>query len=212
MNWQLIPPATPPAELLAVCQGPLLARLLAQRGIVDTEAAKGFLNPDHYAPTPASDMVGVVRASGMLRQCLDRRLPVLVWGDFDADGQTSTALLVSALRALADDPALVHWHIPHRVRDNHGVQAGVLADLLPRLSPRHTSPTYPHATRCPSGDTATLVPSTQPSSVNLWTHRREDKSHTYTSPSPEGRARHMKHCSTPQHVTSQDNASPSGTP
>ena len=61
--------------------------------------------------------------------------------------------------------------------------------LSPLLSPLpcHPYSTYPHATRCPSGDTATLVPSTQPSSVNLWIHRREDKSHTYTSPSPEGR-------------------------
>ena len=72
MNWQLMPPAAPPAELLAVCQGPLLARLLAQRGFVDADSAKGFLNPDHYAPAPASDMVGVVRAARMLRQCQDR--------------------------------------------------------------------------------------------------------------------------------------------
>ncbi len=136
MNWQLMPSAAPPAELLAVCQGPLLARLLAQRGIADADSAKGFLNPDHYAPVPASAMVGVVRAARMLRRCLDRRQPVLVWGDFDADGQTSTALLVSALRELAAERTPVHWHIPHRVRDNHGVQAGVLTDLLPRLSPR----------------------------------------------------------------------------
>ena len=136
MNWQLTPPALPPAELLTACQGPLLARLLVQRGIVDAEFARGFLNPDHYVPAPASDMVGIVRAARMLRQCLDRRLPVLVWGDFDADGQTSTALLVSALRELAADPALVHWHVPHRVRDNHGVQAAVLTDLLSQLSPR----------------------------------------------------------------------------
>ena len=136
MNWQLIPPVAPSAELLAVCQGPLLARLLAQRGIVDANSAKGFLNPDHYTPTPAGDMVGVVRAARMLRQCLERSLPILVWGDFDADGQTSTALLVSALHELADEPALVHWHIPHRVKDNHGVQPGVLTDLLSQLSPR----------------------------------------------------------------------------
>ena len=136
MNWQLIPPAAPPAELLAACQGPLLARILAQRGLVDADAARGFLNPDHYTPAPAGDMVGVVQAARMLQRCLDQRLPILVWGDFDADGQTSTALLVSALRERADAPELVHWHIPHRVRDNHGIQAAVLQDLLSRLSPR----------------------------------------------------------------------------
>ena len=135
MNWQLIPPADPPAALLATCPGPLLARLLAQRGVVDADTARGFLNPDHYTPAPASDMVGVVTAARMLRQCLDRKRPILVWGDFDADGQTSTALLVSALRELAADPALVRWHIPHRVRDNHGVQAEVLTELLSKLSP-----------------------------------------------------------------------------
>ena len=135
MNWQLIPPANPSAALLATCRGPLLARLLAQRGIVDADTARGFLNPEHYTPAPASDMVGVVPAARMLRQCLDRKQPILVWGDFDADGQTSTALLVSALRELAADPALVHWHIPHRVRDNHGVQAAVLTELLSQLSP-----------------------------------------------------------------------------
>ena len=45
----------------------------------------------------------------------------LVWGDFDVDGQTSTSLLVTALRALAGDDA-VRFHVPNRFEESHGIK------------------------------------------------------------------------------------------
>ena len=134
-NWRLIPSEAPTNELLDACQGSILAQLLTQRGIKDAETARGFLNPIHYTPCHATDLIGVDKAVRVLTGHLNEQHPILVWGDFDADGQTSTSLLVAALRQLAANPDLILWHIPHRVRDNHGVQPEVLTELLARSSP-----------------------------------------------------------------------------
>src|SRR5262249_1211954 len=50
-----------------------------------------------------------------------------VWGDFDVDGQTATALLVSALRAMGVDVA---YHIPNRFTEGHGINLPKLKEAL----------------------------------------------------------------------------------
>jgi single-stranded-DNA-specific exonuclease len=67
------------------------------------------------------------RAVERLKAAIRQRQPILVWGDFDVDGQTSTALLVQALRDLG---AVVRYHIPNRFDEGHGVHVPTLARLL----------------------------------------------------------------------------------
>ncbi len=55
---------------------------------------------------------------------------ILVWGDFDVDGQTSTSLLVAGLLALADDPAQVRFHVPNRFTEGHGIRVPSLVRWL----------------------------------------------------------------------------------
>jgi single-stranded-DNA-specific exonuclease len=62
-----------------------------------------------------------------LQAAIAVRQPILVWGDFDTDGITATALLVLALRAQG---ALVDWHVPDRVRESHGVHWPTLQPFL----------------------------------------------------------------------------------
>ena len=52
-----------------------------------------------------------------------------MWGDFDVDGQTATALLVSALERLG---AKVEYHIPIRDKESHGIQPKVLRGYINR--------------------------------------------------------------------------------
>ena len=59
---------------------------------------------------------------------------ILIWGDFDADGQTSTALLSDALRPLFA-PENLHWHIPDRLRDGHGIDLPGLQALIDKHRP-----------------------------------------------------------------------------
>jgi single-stranded-DNA-specific exonuclease len=128
--WITRPLATPSPELVAAVGGhPLVAQLLAQRGIDTPAKALPFLNADAYTPAPPSALIGVDAAASLLHDAMARQQNFLVWGDFDVDGQTSTALLVTALRALAGD-ARVHFHVPNRFEESHGIRVPKLKEKL----------------------------------------------------------------------------------
>ena len=109
-----------------------MARLLTQRGITQAEQALAFLDPDRYTPAPPSALVGVSEAADILRHAIEQGERILVWGDFDVDGQTSTSLLVAALRKLAGDEQ-VFFHVPNRFTEGHGIRVEKLADKLAEL-------------------------------------------------------------------------------
>src|SRR5262245_9900356 len=78
-----------------------IGRALWARGIRDATAAERFLRPalaDLFDPFL---MKGATAAVERLRQALEQREPICVYGDYDVDGVTSTALLVSVLRRFA---------------------------------------------------------------------------------------------------------------
>ncbi len=127
MKWHIPPEPNIPAELRAWAQNDLLARLLVQRGIRTVDAARAFTDPAAYRPAPPADLPDMDAAVSLLRDAIAAQTPVLVWGDFDVDGQTSTALLVSILREFG---ANVRYHVPHRLTEGHGIRAENLAEEL----------------------------------------------------------------------------------
>lgn len=114
----------------------LVAGLLARRGFSDPDRAAAFLDPARYTPASPFDLPDMDRAARRVERALHEGEHLLVWGDFDVDGQTATALLVESLRALAAqlqgafEPATISYHIPHRQREGHGIHMGRLAALL----------------------------------------------------------------------------------
>lgn len=121
---------TVPDEYIEAIGGnPMVSRVLFTRGFTNIEAAKGFLSPEYYRPTPATDLPGLVQACDLLIQAIQANKVIGVWGDFDVDGQTSTTLLVSALRDLGAD---VIYHIPVRAEESHGISLPVLQKFLKR--------------------------------------------------------------------------------
>ncbi|MDI6697080.1 MAG: single-stranded-DNA-specific exonuclease RecJ [Anaerolineales bacterium] len=106
---------------------PLTAAILARRGLADLNAARAFLDPQAYTPAAPQEMPGVAQALPLLDEALRRGDHILVWGDFDVDGQTATALLVQALRSLG---GRVSYHIPIRAQESHGISLPVLRRLL----------------------------------------------------------------------------------
>jgi single-stranded-DNA-specific exonuclease len=128
--WFVVPPVTPSPELLAVTGGhPLVARLLAQRGIDTPAKAVPFLDPQQYQPAPPTALLGVAEAAQALHTAIGAGARFLVWGDFDVDGQTSTSLLVTALRSLAGEDA-VTFHVPNRFDEGHGIKVEKLREVL----------------------------------------------------------------------------------
>jgi single-stranded-DNA-specific exonuclease len=128
--WIIRPAVVPTPELVAVAGGDaLVAQLLAQRGLATPAAAIPFLDPAHYTPAPPTALFGVEHAALVLHTAIAGGQNFLVWGDFDVDGQTSTALLVSALQDLAGE-AHVRFHVPNRFTESHGIRVPVLQEVL----------------------------------------------------------------------------------
>ncbi len=114
------PVAVTPTLSIAIGGHPLVARLLAQRGLTTPDAALAFLDPDRYTPALPTALPDLDLAADRLYRAVTRGEKIAVWGDFDADGQTSTTLLVSLLRDLKAD---VIYYIPHRLTESHGIKS-----------------------------------------------------------------------------------------
>ena len=121
------PVEVPPDFEAAIGGHPLVAQILTRRGIQDLAAVRAFLDPDAYTPTAPEEMPGVERACARIELAIEQAETICVWGDFDVDGQTSTTLLVSALRGLG---ANVVYHIPVRAREGHGINIEHLRPIL----------------------------------------------------------------------------------
>ena len=117
--------ASVPADLAAAVGGhPLVATLLARRGIATPEAARAFLDPGCYTPRPPTDLPGMDAAVRRILAAIAAREPIGVWGDFDVDGVTAATVLQESLLAAG---ALVQWvHIPGREGEGHGVHKPTL--------------------------------------------------------------------------------------
>lgn len=125
-RWRLRPHSEPAAETLVRELGvsPLIARLLSARGVEEPARAHAFLNAqlsEHLrSPMLFQQMP---RAADRVVAALDRGERVGIYGDYDVDGMSGSALLVRFFRALGHEPALF---IPRRMVDGYGLtQPGV---------------------------------------------------------------------------------------
>jgi single-stranded-DNA-specific exonuclease len=126
-QWVDPPPVQPSQELIDVVDGSrLAAELLVRHGITDPTDARAFLFPDQYQPSPPAGFPGMDAAAERILKAVRDGEEVCVWGDFDVDGQTSTTILVSALRHLK---ACVRHYIPLRETESHGVHLASLMKL-----------------------------------------------------------------------------------
>jgi single-stranded-DNA-specific exonuclease len=106
---------------------PLVAQALYQRGYRTIESARAFLDPDLYQPASPFDLPDLDIACDLLAKAIRDQARILVWGDFDVDGQTATTVLVEGLRELG---AQVGYHIPVRARESHGIRKTVLKNHI----------------------------------------------------------------------------------
>ncbi|MBS1823586.1 MAG: single-stranded-DNA-specific exonuclease RecJ [Acidobacteria bacterium] len=107
-----------------------IARLLVSRGFVEADAIRSFLSPSLDDLHDPLLMLGMKAAVERIQQAVRESEPILIYGDYDVDGTTATVLLKTAIERSApkDKPALVRYHVPHRIREGYGMQVGVLAD------------------------------------------------------------------------------------
>ena len=124
-RWQVTPPA-PPSHIARFSHlHPITVQVLYNRGITDPASVTAFFNGESGEANPF-DLKGMPSAVTRLRQALRGGETIAVYGDFDADGVTATALLVQTLRALGGD---VRPYIPHRVDEGYGLHKEALPQL-----------------------------------------------------------------------------------
>jgi single-stranded-DNA-specific exonuclease len=105
-------------ELAAECGiSPVVATILRARKYSTPEAIECFLRPTAACLHDPFSLPDIEAAIARLQVALDKREPILIFGDYDVDGVTSTALLVRTLKALK---ANVSWEIPER-HDGYGL-------------------------------------------------------------------------------------------
>ena len=103
--------------------------MLINRGLTTPEAAQAFLTPGRGQIHDPFRLKGMKEAVALIRTRLQSGGPIMIYGDYDADGVTATATLVLALRALG---AEVAYYIPDRFSEGYGLNAGALRSIRAR--------------------------------------------------------------------------------
>jgi single-stranded-DNA-specific exonuclease len=112
------------ARLLGV--HPVVARLLAERGIIDPVDAEAFLKPRMAALHDPALMPGIVRAAQRVQQAIADGQPIVIYGDYDVDGVTASSILYHTLTQAG---ANVSTYVPHRIEEGYGLNCDAIAQL-----------------------------------------------------------------------------------
>ncbi len=124
----------PPDALQRLLQAgltPVLARLLAARGIADAASLSRDLGRLH----PPGTMKDLARAAGLLADAIERGERLCIVADYDCDGATACAVAMRGLRALGAADGQVDYLVPNRIEHGYGLSEAVVALALrhPRL-------------------------------------------------------------------------------
>ena len=105
---------------------PLVGLLLLRRGHDQVEEAKAFLNPKLTDLHDPADLPGVGRAVERLHRAVREGQRIVIYGDYDVDGITATAILWHVLRHVGAD---VRNYLPHRLEEGYGLNNEAVAQL-----------------------------------------------------------------------------------
>ncbi|MEM1026551.1 MAG: single-stranded-DNA-specific exonuclease RecJ [Planctomycetota bacterium] len=145
-RWQLRNQETPSTQAITHLADSLgissvVARLLVQRGFDEAAAAERFLRPKlSHLPDPAT-LPGCPEAAALLADAVERQHPIVIYGDYDVDGITATAILYHTLVALHarihgthHEQCPVATYVPHRVDEGYGLNQDAL-DAIAAYTP-----------------------------------------------------------------------------
>jgi single-stranded-DNA-specific exonuclease len=118
-KWIIHPPDDRSAQLAKSLKvSPLLAQVLINRSINDTRAGGLFLCPKLTELVSPEQMPGVQAAVHRLKQAIENREKITLYGDYDVDGITGVSILLQVLTLLGAD---VDYYIPHRIDEGYGL-------------------------------------------------------------------------------------------
>ena len=111
----------------------LIKRLLYTRGIKTDEEIYEFLHPLEMKLTHPNVFTDMQKSVERLSKAIDNGEKIIIYGDFDADGVTSTSLLYKTFKFLGAD---VNYFIPSRDKEGHGFNTKALVNIMTQVKPK----------------------------------------------------------------------------
>ncbi|MFC1771590.1 DHH family phosphoesterase, partial [Candidatus Margulisiibacteriota bacterium] len=127
-TWKLFPQNPGDCQKIGALLNihPIVAQILLNRQISSVSEAKDFLNPS-LNKQDNFDADELTKTAEIIESVLKKNGKILVYGDYDADGVTATAILTLALRELG---AAVEPYIPHRFTEGYSLNLNTVDKLL----------------------------------------------------------------------------------
>ena len=128
-RWQFAASNTERARELSIATGllPLVAQVIINRNIVTTDDVHAYIEPESQnLPSPLSEFKDLATSVELIKSAIADEEQIAICGDYDADGMTSTALLLRALKHLG---AKVDYAIPSRMKDGYGINERIVEEF-----------------------------------------------------------------------------------
>jgi single-stranded-DNA-specific exonuclease len=126
-EWVLAAPHPDREQLARAANIPLtLAQLLLNRGVSTAADVRPFLVPDFKALLPPEELPNALAAARWLLAAVREKKKIAIYGDYDVDGVTGTAILWQTLKLVGAD---VGFYIPSRLEEGYGLNADAVAKL-----------------------------------------------------------------------------------
>jgi single-stranded-DNA-specific exonuclease len=108
---------------------PVVAQLLIRRGVTQPEHVRTFLDAKLTQLRNPEELPGAMAAAERILAAIRDKRRIVVYGDYDADGMTATALLLNGIKLLGGD---VGYHVPNRLDEGYGLSSDALRTLHAR--------------------------------------------------------------------------------
>ena len=128
-RWRIHPQDQQLVQSLETTVSPIVAQLLARRGIQRADVAAKFLDVRLSDLRDPETLPGVPQAADLIYRAIQAKQKIVIYGDYDADGMTSTAILFRCLKALDGN---VDYFVPNRLDDGYGLNNDALTKLADR--------------------------------------------------------------------------------
>ena len=126
-RWNIAEPHPGAAELAERLKtSPLLAQVLLNRGVREPAECQDFLRPSLKCLHDPFAIPNLRKAADRIAQAVRDKQKIVIYGDYDVDGITATAILWHAITVLGGQ---VDFYIPHRIDEGYGLNAEALKQI-----------------------------------------------------------------------------------
>ncbi len=126
-RWNIAPPDPAAPDLASRLKtSPLIAQALLNRHLSEPDDCQAFLRPTLNHLHRPEELAGLTRAAERIARAIGDREKIVIYGDYDVDGITATAILWHAIRTLG---GTADYYIPHRIDEGYGLNTQAIQNL-----------------------------------------------------------------------------------